>query len=579
MANLNPNQRIHDVLLDIHRGYYRIPNIQRGYEWDKPRIAKLLDSIMNGYPIGAIMVWKPTPEVQCEISDRSFICDFRSDQDYLSDTAHPSDAEAYLVLDGQQRMQSLYLSFFGSYDGARIYMAIDHLPSPEADDDDYDFQFLTPQEAKEKPQMVPLAKIVKLDSETKSDFAEELAARLVATIDKEPERQKAVSDKRKKIEKNIDKFVERFNVHPVLLLQEVSSRQTYDHVLEIFERVNSGGMVLSKSDLLFSTLKLKLKEKETEFRKTLADINHGSRYAFDTDFIIKTSLVVFEKGAKYDVKKLRDDDYIKKLKAQYAVLDKCFRQLIVWLDEVALIKCDRFLPSRSALIPLIDYMMLSGKHEKPDGLNSQAMKQYLHMAFFTRLFGRSGDAVLDKIHKQLILSIKGDESKGIQPDGTDFPLAHLKTIIKERAHADYGLHEQFFADDADLMLNIVQGGVLQIDPRDPKVHPKDLKLEVDHIFPRSKLEKAGMGEIADYLGNYRLVVLPINRRKLANWPDANTDFSGKDDAIIGPAYTNAYSNFDRDNYWTFASSRASFIQGQVETFLGLKVSSKGTKGS
>src|SRR5262249_26094760 len=141
MANLNPNQRIHDVLLDIERGLYRIPNIQRGYEWDKPRVAKLLDSIMNGYPIGAIMVWKPTPDVQRDISDRSFVKDFRSDQDYLSDAAHASDAEAYLVLDGQQRMQSLYLSFFGSYDGARVYMALDHLPSPEADDDDYDFQF------------------------------------------------------------------------------------------------------------------------------------------------------------------------------------------------------------------------------------------------------------------------------------------------------------------------------------------------------------------------------------------------------------------------------------------------------
>ena len=79
------------------------------------------------------------PEVQNEISDRSFISDFRSDQDYLSDAAHPSDAEAYLVLDGQQRMQSLYLSFFGSYDGARAYMAIDHVPAPETGDDDYDF--------------------------------------------------------------------------------------------------------------------------------------------------------------------------------------------------------------------------------------------------------------------------------------------------------------------------------------------------------------------------------------------------------------------------------------------------------
>ena len=525
------------------------------------------------------MVWKPTPEVQSEISDRSFIDDFRSDQDYLSDAAHPSDAEAYLVLDGQQRMQSLYLSFFGSYDGARVYMAIDHLPSPEADDDDYDFQFLTPEEAKQRPQMVPLAQIVKLEVDTKSDFAEELAARLVATLDNENERQQAQKEKRKKIEKNIDKFVERFNVYPALLLQEVSSRQSYDHVLEIFERVNSGGMVLSKSDLLFSTLKLKLKEKEAEFRKTLTDINHGSRYAFDTDFIIKTSLVVFGKGAKYDVRKLRDNDYIKNLKEHYPVLDKCFRQLIAWLDEVALIKCDRFLPSKLALIPLIDYMLLSERHEKPDGLNSQAMKQYLHMAFFTRLFGRSSDAILDKIHKQLVLSIKGDESTGIQPEGPDFPLDHLKTIITQRTNATYALHEQFFTDDPALMLNIVQGGVLQIDPRDPKIHPKDLKLEVDHIFPRSKLQKTEMGDIADNLGNYRLVVLPINRRKLAHWPDANTDFSGKENADIAPAYSNAYSNFNRDNYWKFASSRATFIKDRVETFLGLKVSPKATEGS
>jgi hypothetical protein len=58
------------------------------------------------------------------------------------------------------------------------------------------------------------------------------------------------------------------------------------------------------------------------------------------------------------------------------------------------------------------------------------------------------------------------------------------------------------------MLNIVDGGVLQIDPADPTRHPKDLKLEVDHIFPRSKLVEAGLGDVADHLGNYRLIVMP-----------------------------------------------------------------------
>jgi hypothetical protein len=571
MTNLNPNQRIIDVLLDIHRGYYRIPNIQRGYEWDKTRISKLLDSIMNGYPIGAIMVWKPTPEIQRDISDRDFVRDFYSDQDYLSDAAHPSDSEAYLVLDGQQRLQSLYLSFFGSYDGERVYMAIDHLPSPEADDDDYDFRFLTPKEAEKRPNMVHLAEIVKLDSDTKYDFAERLAVRLAATVSDIGERQRVQSEKRNKIAKNIDKFIDRFNIYSVLLFQEVSPRQTYDRVLEIFERANSLGMVLSKSDLMFSTLKLKLNEKEMEFRQTLNEINHGSRYEFNIDFIIKTSLVVFGKGAKYDVKKLRDDDYTQNLKKYYSNLDKCLRQLIAWLDETALIKCDRFLPSKLALIPLIDFMMLSGKHEKPDGLDSQAMKQYLYMAFFTRLFGRSSDSTLDKIHKQLILCIKGDATAGNPPGAANFPLDHLKSIFQERTKADYGLYDHFFTNSADLMLNIVQKGVLQIDQKDPEKDPKDLKLEIDHIFPRSKLRKNNMEDISDILGNYRLIVLPKNRHKLASCPDKTTDFSGKDDIEIAKAYANALSDFNRNSYWAFASSRESFIQRQVEAFLALKI--------
>ena len=571
MPNLNPNQRIYDVLQEIHRGSYRIPNIQRGYEWDQARVAKLLDSIMNGYPIGAIMVWKPTSEIQRDISDRNFVENYRSDQDYLSDAAHPSDAEAYLVLDGQQRLQSLYLSFFGSHDGARVYMGLDHLPSQEADDDDYDFRFLSVDEAKEKPEMIPLAEIIKLDSDTKSEFAEILAKKLAASILNESDRQRVVSEKRRTISRNIDRFIERFNVQPVLLLQEVSSKQTYDHVLEIFERVNSGGMVLSKSDLLFSTLKLKLKEKEAEFRDTLTDINHGSRYAFDTDFIIKASLVVFGKGARYDVKKLRDDDYIRAIKEAYLTLDKCLRQLIAWLDETALIKCDRFLPSKSALIPLVDYMLISGRHEKPDGRNSEAMKQYLHMAFFTRLFGRSGDAILDKVHKQLVLSIKGDPSAGVLPEGSEFPLDHMVRIIKERTKAAYGLHEHFFSDDAALVLNVVQGGVLQIDPTNPTKHPKDLKLEVDHIFPKSRVQKSGNGDIANHVGNYRLVVLPVNRRKLARWPDANTDFTGKNDPEIQAAYNRALANFERATYLDFISTRANLIKKRVEEFMGLKL--------
>lgn len=81
------------------------------------------------------------------------------------------------------------------------------------------------------------------------------------------------------------------------------------------------------------------------------------------------------------------------------------------------------------------------------------------------------------------------------------------------------------------MLNITQGGVLQIDQEHLETESKDLKLEVDHIFPRSKLQNIGMGDIADRIGNYRLIVLNQNRYKRAKWPDETQTLAEK--SILG----------------------------------------------
>ena len=189
-------------------------------------------------------------------------------------------------------------------------------------------------------------------------------------------------------------------------------------------------------------------------------------------------------------------------------VNRCLRQLIAWLDDVARIKCDRFLRSDNALIPLVDYMMLSGKRDKPEGQDSKAMKQYVYMAFLLRLYSHGGDRVLDQIHSELVNGLK--VTPGV------FPIVELRDYITKRYNGiPWHIANHFFDGDADLMINIVDGGVLQIDPNDPTVHPSDLKLEVDHIFPGKRLTDLGAEADANHIGNYRLVVMPINRRKLA----------------------------------------------------------------
>ena len=564
--NINPNQRILDVVTAIDRHEYRIPSIQRGYEWNQQRLLKLLDSIMNGYPIGAIMVWSPSEEMRKDIPSRSFVADYDSKVDYLSALPHEADTpESYLVLDGQQRLQSLYLAFKGSYDGERVYLQADYIPA-EDQDGDFGFEFLPPGEAKNRPKMVHLAEVIKLDPETKYEFADKLARRLTGGIADEHQREDRFNEKRNVIARNIDRFIDRFNTKPSLLLQEVERRHDYDHVLEIFERVNSGGMVLSKSDLLFSTIKLKLREMEGKFSTTLDFLNHGDSHNFNTDFLIKAALVIFEQKAKYEVKKLRDDEFVTSLKTRYDELNTCLRQILAWLDETALIKCARFLRSQLALIPILDYMMLSGRRDKPDGENGLAMREYLYMSFFLRTFSRSADAVLDKIHEKMGKAVAAEPGK--------FPIQMLRDYMRERAGGSYGLGEHNFADDADLLLNIVDGGRVQMDPKNPTRDPKDLKLEVDHIFPRARLRAKGMEDVVNHLGNYRLIVMPANRRKTDNMPDSQTAFFGKESPTVSMAYQSAVENLTRDSFIAFREARATLIQTKVREFLSLPESSQ-----
>jgi uncharacterized protein DUF262 len=558
MPDFNPNQRICDVLQRLDQGKFRLPNIQRGYEWDPQRVLKLFDSIMNGYPIGAIMIWQPPAQAAADIRTRRFIKDYVDTHDYLTDAPHAMDAqEPLFVLDGQQRLQSLYLGVYGSYNGRRVYLQIDHRPTSE--DEDYRFQFLTPAEAAGKPWLVPLGELVQLNFRTRGRFVDEKR--------EGPAGSDAPADgdeRRAVITENVDRFLNYFTQEAILLFQIVPGDIDYDHILEIFERVNSGGMVLSKSDLLFCTLKLQLAQAEEEFASMLRFLNQGGRHQFTTDFLIKTCLVAFGKGAKYEVAKLKDPEFVQAIEGRMGEWTGCLRQLYAWLEETARIKCGRFLRSQSALIPIVDYMLASGNRDKPDGENSQRMLEYLHMAFIKRLFSRSADSVLDRLH--------GIVEKQVRSDPARFPIEAIRSLVAERSGMPYVLHERDFLADADLMLNIVDGGRLQQDPADPDRDPKDLKLELDHIFPRSMLIALGMSAVADHLGNYRLIVMPANRRKQHRMPDANTDFFGRGRPEVESAYQAALSGLDQDTYLAFRDARAALIRSEVSAYLGVGLS-------
>ncbi len=499
MANyrLAPQQTVMAIVAAIHNRDYQLPSIQRPFVWEPDQMLRLLDSIMSEYPIGALMVWMPKSKIRC----RPFLSTYCQGERPLAQLPAPGDKRVYMVLDGQQRLQSLYLAFHGTYDGKRVYLRIDSPADSSQDDLNYKFDLLTDAEAEAKPAFVFVGELAKLEIEDISAF---VGSRLPG----------ADGEVVKKAVRIAGAFVSRFVVKETILLQEVSEKLGYNDVLEVFERVNSGGTVLSKSDLLFSTVKLKLPDMEQRFVKIVDELNENGRFDFDTDFVIKTTFVIFGKKAKYDYAKLSDDAYIGQLGgSEFDDLEKVVTALRVWLEDKAFIKGARFMRSKSALIPILDYLMRNKRRMGPnDGAESTALRQFLYMAFFARLFSRAPDSILDQIHDTPV-------SNATQRPGV-FPIEEVsKIIVRREKKGSYQFRDEYLWD-LDLVLNIIDGGVKEI----PK--KRSWSLERDHIFPRNQLSQRGIKTDVDDIGNLRLLAKSRNIAKSDKMPDGNTEFFG-----------------------------------------------------
>src|ERR1700732_1770432 len=103
-------------------GGFWLPNIQRPFVWSEEQICRLFDSILREYPISTLLVWKTTSGIR----RRKFIENWNETlRQHRSDFYVPQDnKKKNLVLDGQQRLQSLFIGLHGSFEGKEFCSAI-----------------------------------------------------------------------------------------------------------------------------------------------------------------------------------------------------------------------------------------------------------------------------------------------------------------------------------------------------------------------------------------------------------------------------------------------------------------------
>ena len=107
---------IAEVMRDISNNKYVLPSIQREYVWDTEQIETLFDSLMQDYPIGAFLFWEIEKSRLQDYDFYEFLRNYHEKNNTHNKKVDLKGSDGVTaVLDGQQRLTSIYIGLKGSY--------------------------------------------------------------------------------------------------------------------------------------------------------------------------------------------------------------------------------------------------------------------------------------------------------------------------------------------------------------------------------------------------------------------------------------------------------------------------------
>ena len=129
--------RVSDIIRQVNRDIL-LPAIQREFVWGPDRIERLFDSIMSDFPVGSFLYWRLEQKNKDEWPIYEFVRDFDAESPH-NPAANMAGItrDITLVLDGQQRITSLFIGLRGSYRyffyrwrKTRLYLNLVKPPTP-----------------------------------------------------------------------------------------------------------------------------------------------------------------------------------------------------------------------------------------------------------------------------------------------------------------------------------------------------------------------------------------------------------------------------------------------------------------
>ncbi len=417
-----PPLSISDAIQKIEYNQYLLPAIQRDFVWSSSKIEMLFDSLMQGYPIGSMLFWRVDGKNTQNQRFYGILKKYRERFLIRSEEVPTAGIPSFeVILDGQQRLTALYLGLKGSYafkgynlawkdneysiPTRYLYLNLQYKKDNKTDlndsDDDrvYNFSFLKPDDIQNNDDnywfkvsdILGIKGTGQLNSYFRknnitNDNAQEILSRLHDIV-------------------HVDRLIHYY-------LEESSD---FTRALNIFIRINSGGVSLSYSDLVMSTtimgwMRLDAKK---EINGLVDELIKEYGYPVNKDFILRTYLILYNDDIKFRVQNFTLKN-AKEFEEKWEDIKLAIKEVFQLVTDFGYAPAT--LTSLNSLLPIVYYIY---KTKKVKGFCSKVghkadratIKKWLHIVLLHQIFGGQAEGVLkvirDTIKKEIV---KNDET-------------------------------------------------------------------------------------------------------------------------------------------------------------------------
>lgn len=363
--------KISTILDQIELGTFALPEFQRGYVWNRDQVRGLMDSLYRRHPVGSLLVWVTG-----------------ANEAHIRGDGELPPGAVRLLLDGQQRMTSLYGIIRGKapkfFDG-NVSTFTDLYFNLESEV----FEFYGPVKMKDDPLWISVTELMQKG-----------VGEFIQGFVTNPE-----------FSTNLQKYINRLNsiegIKSVdLHIEEVVGvDKTIDVVVEIFNRVNSGGTKLSKGDLALAKICAGWPEAREEMKARLARWR-AAGFHFRLEWFLRNINTILTGEALFSaLEHVETQDFKEGLKTAERSVDTVLNMIAsrLGLDH------DRVLGSRYSLPLMTHYLVRRGGKITDPKERDQLLYWYVH----TFLWGRYAGSTESVLNRDLGL-IESDDGHGLE---------------------------------------------------------------------------------------------------------------------------------------------------------------------